>query len=690
MAQPDNVSSDISHDVDLKGDAAEPIYGRGATFYYGGVREPLKYDRGQVESIFNTLLEEAIQHRMNFEGIWQMNFLQYHGMTDDSELSEWQSQAHVPLTSQAVDTAAAKITSVMFGQEEWVDPPEGDGVRYDLAKELVQWQLEKAEAQDPINQSVKDALICGNGPMKIHVETYAEPSSRVQWRKNPPRQIFGVPIGMGGKWDIVDSLEVGKRMRFEPVMPTDFWLDPSGQNRFYIQRIKVLPSDVWAKAKPLYGPDGKTIIRPAVYDPDVAGRVSAGMRDGRLDDLAANIRKDSPTRRTVQDRTVDLYEFWGDMIDPTNGAVVYRNILATFVNKQWCLRPPETNPFLHKRRPYIYFRGKLLPHQLYGYGILGHTGKLQSELDRLLRTFIDKTHLSLPIPVLDLKNISNASEIMGSHMRLAPGKALHRKHSASASQNPVAEIVKFSEPVNEWEIQLYNIIRGEFNAASGIDEFVNPAQATNVRKTRFEVQTKTQATQALFNDAAQYIEQTALSPMVDMLYMLMAQFEDQYDSSELMEKFSDNPEARDFLQQLSTMTPAERWRLMRLSGHFKVTGVTVQVTRDRLLSRIQQFFEMIQADPTYGQVLNKVEVMKIFLRIFDLPRIILLPDWESQMTQALQEAMVQQAQAQQAQQQGGQQAQQTMMGNNQNNQQAALGARGRAAAQGQREGGAVQ
>src|SRR5215475_3153419 len=246
MAQPDNVNSDISHDIDIRGDAAEPIYGRGASFYYKGAREELKYDAEQVRTVFNTLLEECVQHRLNFEGIWQENFLQYHGMTEDSQLSEWQSQVHIPLTSQAVDTAAARVTSVLFGQEEWVDPPEGDGIQYRVAKELLQWQLDKSEASDPINQSVKDAFICGNGPMKIHVETFAEPTTRVR-RQSKVKQIFGVPLHMGTELAFVDGLTVGKRMRFEPIIPTDFWLDASGQNRFYIQRIKCFPSDVWAK-----------------------------------------------------------------------------------------------------------------------------------------------------------------------------------------------------------------------------------------------------------------------------------------------------------------------------------------------------------------------------------------------------------------------------------------------------------
>src|SRR5262249_3550556 len=151
---------------------------------------------------------------------------------------------------------------------------------------------------------------------------------------------------------------------------------------------------------------------------------------------------------------------------------------------------------------------------------------------------------------------------------------------------------------------------------------------TPVRKTRLEVQTKAQATQALFNDAAQYIEQTSLTPMVDMVYKLMAQFEDQYDNAEIMANFADDQEAQQFLQSLTAMTPPQRWEAMRLSGHFKVTGVTVQVTRQQMLARLQQFMEMIQADPTYGQLLNKPEVMRIMLRVFDMPRDILLSNWE--------------------------------------------------------------
>ena len=687
MGQPDSFGSDVSRDVDIRGPKADAEYGRGATFWNRGDTEALNFDPAQVESVFSTLLAEAERYRMTFEPIWEANYLQYHGETEDPSRAEWQSQVHVPLTPQAVDTAAARITSVMFSQEDWVDPPDGDGIQYDIAKELIRWQLDKAQAQDPINQSVKDALICGSGILKVHVETVAEPSVDTRWVQNPPRSVLGIPFAMGGAWKFVDTMNVEKRMRLEPIVPTDFWLDPSGQNRFYIQRIKRLPSDIWAMARPLYGADGKTIIRPAIYDKDVAASVTAGMRDMRLDNKAAIIRHDGPLHTNVMDRTVDLYEFWGDMVDPGSGAVLYKNIVATFVDKRRCIRPPERNGFLHRHRPYIYVRGKLLPHQIYGYGILGHTTKIQDEMDRLLRIFIDKTHLSIPISITNPKGIRNPEQLMGDHLRISPGKNFIRSQGI-ASDLPVVEVVKFCEPVNEWELQIYQILQTAFNMTSGVNEFVEPSQQTGVRKTRLEVQTKTQAAQASFNDAAQYIEQTALSPLVDMVYQLMIQFEDQYDSQDLLQAFSDNPQAQQFLQNLATMTAEERWRQMRLNGHFKVTGVTVQVTRQALQSQLNQFMEMVQADPTYGQIINKSEVMKIMLRICDMPRDILLSNWE-QIMQAQQEQAVQAAQNPQPQQPGQPpqgQAQQTMMGNNQNNQQAALGARGRQAAQGQPEG----
>lgn len=654
MGQPNSVfGTDYSLDVTESGPKAKAEHGRGATFGDHGQQD---IGREEIEKIFQANFYEAERYRLTFEPEWIANYQQYHGETEDSGKAEWQSQVHVPISAQAVNVAASRVTSVIFGSEEWFDTRAGARSRDDLdelAKKLVLWQFDKSHGQDPINQSVKDAMICGNGPLKIHVANEVESGVDTVWKKKPPVDFMGTMVDAGGEWKFVNVRRPKKRLRFESIMPTDFWLDPSGLNRWCIQRIKRTLSDIWALAKDQKSEDGKTIIRKAVYDPDVVAMVTAGSRDQRLDNQAAIIRHERI--HSIGEKTVDVYEFWGDLIDPTNGVTLYRNIVATFVNKQYCIRMPERNPFLHGAPPFIYFRAQLLPHQIYGYGILGQTTKIQAEMDRAIQYVADKMHLSVPMAEVDASAARNPERWQGDHIRIVPGGVIQRK-GAIDPQRRVITPVQFCEPINQWEIEFVNFLMRAFQMVTP-NEFATGQRLSTERKTKEEVQVQTGAAQAQFNDAAQYIEQTALSPMVNMVYRDMLQFEEDYDDPELQSLVADNPPQQEMLFKLKAMSPEERWRAMMVDTDFKVTGVTRDVSRQQNLQNTQAFLQIIGNDQTMSMLIDKAQLLRNVTQDLNIRQNLVLEPAQA-ILQAQNEATIRQMQQpQQPQGQPGQQPQ---------------------------------
>jgi hypothetical protein len=414
--------------------------------------------------------------------------------------------------------------------------------------------------------------------------------------------------------------------------------------------------------------------------------IMPGSRDMRLDNQAAVIRHERI--QSISQQTVDVYEFWGDLVDLANGVSVYKNIFATFVNKQWCIRMPQRNPFLHRRSPYIFIRAQLLPHQIYGYGLLGQTIKLQAEMDRLLQVMIDKVHLSVPMAELDQSRMKNPEQFGGDHLKIAPGRTFNKK---GGGEGNIITPINFSQPPNEWEIQLYNIVQNAMQMVAPT-EMASGMQFSNQRKTKEEVQIRASGAQQNFNDAAQYVEATSLSPLVNMVYQLMIQFEDQYDDPALVEMFSDQPEQQELLMRLKGMSIEDRWRMLKLDTEFKVSGVTRDITRQQLLQRLQGFLQMISADQSLAMLVDKRWLLRTVLQIFDLPRDLVLSQADA-IIQAQQQQMLQQLMqppAQPGQEQGpGGQAQgaegvpgvpgQMAMGQNAHNQMAAVGAMGRQA-----------
>ena len=643
MSQPSNVwGTDVALDTTITGPRASPDVGRGATFENRGDITGI-YQPPQIVSAFQAIFDEAYRYRLTTaEPDWVTAYLQFHGNTEDPGKAEWQSQVHVPISAQACDTAAAKITSVMFGQEDWFDTRSAskdmDG-RAERAKKMLLWQFDKSKAEDPINQSVKDAMICGNGILKVHVASEITKVVDTKWTKNPPAMFMDTPIDMGGKWAFTQQKKESKKLRFESIVPTDMWLDPSGQNRFKIQRIKRSLSDIWALARDQKGDDGKTILRKAVYDPEVVKMVMPGARDMRLDNQAAIIRNERI--QNISTQLVDVYEFWGDLPDPTTGAIMYENVFFTIVNKQWLIRKPQRNPYLHMGDPYIWVRGKLLPHQIYGYGLLGQTMRLQGEIDRTLQMMIDRLHLCVPMYEVDTSMLANPEQVQGDHVRFTPGKIFKKKRGAQPGQT-IFTATQTAEPMNPAELQIYQTLLQAFQMFANNNEWATGNPESTQRKTKEEVQARSSAAQENYNEAAQYIEQTALTPMVNMVYKLMIQFEDQYDDQELLDQFADQPEDQQALVSLASMTAEERWNAMKLDTEFEVNGVTRDITRQQRIQQIQTFMQMVGADPTLSQLVDKAWLLRELLQDLNLPRAMVLPNADA-MIQAQQQQMIQQA-----------------------------------------------
>ena len=143
----------------------------------------------------------------------------------------------------------------------------------------------------------------------------------------------------------------------------------------------------------------------------------------------------------------------------------------------------------------------------------------------------------------------------------------------------------------------------------------------------------------IFNDAAVFIESDALSPLLEMVYSLMIQFEDQYDDTQLLRMMGEKPVQVQALAALKTMSPEERWEAMQLDGEFKVVGITNKITQQDRMNRLMNFMRVAQADPTLNVLIDKFEELRMWRLLLDLPKELLL-DQTDAVLQALQQAQL--------------------------------------------------
>jgi hypothetical protein len=605
-------------------------YGRFATLNNPGI--PPTEPRQQV-AMFTQLLEDCERYRQPYELEWMRLFSQYHGSTETEGKAAWQSKVHVALSKRDVDTLASKIVSIVFSEEGWFDIlPSSRAQDYlkDIAMKTIQQKLHVGRYREPVETSIKDALICGNGPMKVTQEKMLKAQMIPDYQAGPPTygpdgQVNGFSKG---KYRMKRGMKEVSSLQMRPVIPTDFWLDPSGQNRFVFHRSKRHLSDLWKLTKPQIDPATGVEIMPAIYNADEVAKIRPGSRDRKLDQFASVIRRERYL--AYEDMTVDVYEIWGDIPDPSTGVTLWPNCFATFVDKQWLLRPPQENPWWHQRIPFIDFRSMLNPHQLYGYGFLMQGSPLQAEIDRVTQLVVDKVSLSVGMVEADTSAARNSEDFGGSHLKVDPARIFTRK-----GERQIFTPVKLTEGPTPADMQVLEMLQRFYEMTTSVNEFTTGQNQTTTRKTKAEVEIKASASQSQFSDIGQYMEEHSLSPFIQMIWELSIQFDGGNLNPKLLDMFSDSPQAQQLLIAFSQMPAEERWAKMNLEAEFRVDGITRSVTRQQRLDRLVNLIKLFSGDPVMGAIIDKRVIAQEVMDDLQMPRTIIMDDADAILQQAM-------------------------------------------------------
>lgn len=599
MQPADLTSEQEAPDVTVQGPPAVAVRGLQATQNFDGVPA----SPADLERMFATILEDADRYRQRFVPEWLKAYMQYNGELQEDGKLPWQSRINIPKPKQAVDLSAARVMDSLFSNEDFFDIlpfVSTDDVKTDTAKKLVKWQLWKSNFREPIATSIKDAFICGFGPLKVTYEETTRPVTTIA--KDPAT----------GTLSFQSIEEKKNRLRMDPVIPTDFWLDPTGRNRFVIHRVRRSISDLWNLAKDVTDPTTGLILRPAVYDKVKVDEVKPGDNDPERDAQDATIKRDTPF--LSMERGVDVYEYWGDLYDPATGAVLYKNIVATFVNKKTMIRAPQANPFRHGNSPFIIFQPSQAPHQMYGYGLLTAGSRIHDGLNRSWNIIMDKMLLQVPTVQAYPSSLRNPSDLGQDNEKFYPG----RTWLGRDPEKPIFVPVAGFQPPSQEDFNVTNMLGSFYDQSTGVNEFATGTPQSDNRKTKEEVQARTGATQQVFNDAAQHIELTGLSPLIKMVYYLMVQFETNFDDPNLLQMFGEQQQP--IVQTLASLSPEERWQALFLDAEFRVTGVSLAITRQDRIQRLMNWKQIVSADPGMNAQTNRKEEYRWWLKLFDLPQ----------------------------------------------------------------------
>ncbi len=606
----------VPADSSVAGPVSIPEVGIAAKASYPGNFSDLSEQK--IANIFATLLSQADDYRKKFVAEWLKSYNQYNGVLDDANKAEWQSRLHVPKPRQAVDVSTARVMDALLQNEDFFDvvpyTREDDWKTY-FAKRGIKWQMWKSDFREPLRTAIKNCFITGFGPMMIGYEQRKVKVTKVMGESPPMGGTAGIdggilPVRLPQPGSVTAIEVLRRQIKFEALVPTDVWLDPSGRGQYVIRRVKRTVSDLLKMSEDQLDEEGQLVLQ-AIYNKDAVGRLGPGSKDPEREVQSALIDRGTP--HLVNDPAVDVYEFWGDLIEPATGNVLFRNIVMTVANKTILIRAPQDNPYRHGKLPFVIFTPRLSPFQVYPQGLLIQGSGLADEIDRMLNVVIDKARLQVPTIQMFPGSLRNPDDMGGDRPKFFPGKVWYGRDPEKLIFLPVEGF----QPPTQQDFSLLQLLMSLYDQDTGINEFATGNRQSQYRQTQDEVQAKASATQQVFNDSAVHIEESALSPLLKMVYMLMIQYETEYDDPNLIRAFGDDPQALAFLQAIKQMDPEQRWQLLYLDAEFRANALSLNATRQDKLMRMGSFLKFISQNQVMGMLVNLRDVLRNARILFD-------------------------------------------------------------------------
>lgn len=279
--------------------------------------------------------EEAKRDRMDRN---RDNYNMFHLKHDFSHKREGQSTEVLSKQPMAVEQIKSFFQQALADLGDWwkaeaayPEAEQGMLVKPHEITKMTNYMLEKANYFSHVGNSLETALLASLVVSKTHGCMKSKP------------KFVSKKKGRGTKlkrW--VEKIENKSwEAKFTVVRAENFYPDPSGSGLYEIE-------DSWV--------DFHELQYMAEMDGDFDKAMIDGLSRSDMTDVEENFNR---AREVGQNTTVPghrpkpkLTEFWGTILHPTSGEVVFENVQAIVVNDTHLVLPPRPNPLWHQKSPY--------------------------------------------------------------------------------------------------------------------------------------------------------------------------------------------------------------------------------------------------------------------------------------------------------------------------------------------------
>ena len=336
-----------------------------------------------IRQIVMAYRREAEEGKRIRERLVRDNWDAIHGRHDWSHKGKHQSKEWLPESAMALEQVGSFMKRALVDFGQWFS---ADGVGRGptpvppkSAELLMAEMLRRVDFPTFVADAIKIASVESLATAKIHGNMmtdrhfFAEPGiSLVE------EEVGGIMRVVPKFRTEIKTMDVERWQLAIDLVPFEGWFpDPRGRKLYEIHRVERDLHEFVQSAE-----DG-------TYDPEVARLITEDFEE--LEDESAKLVRTGQARaeRPPFRKRVVLDECWGTLVN-RQGKVLEKNIVTTIANEKYLARPPESNPFWHRKSPFVSEPLIRVPLSVWHKAILDHAVPLNRVMSELMNLILDE------------------------------------------------------------------------------------------------------------------------------------------------------------------------------------------------------------------------------------------------------------------------------------------------------------
>ncbi len=541
-------------------------------------------DEGLLLTIGQRAYQRSRQTRVSRRRKNETNWQAYHGEIDFSYKAPFQSREVLPDFPVAVEQIVGTFERALTDNDNWLTADAvgagGNLIEADLVKGLLLHYLKRlyvpgnrpdtAYGIDAfIGDATKRGILEGVIVAKVFPVFIKEEAVRVEMTKPDADGAYDANH-LGGEEKKGESVE-RFRIAIDLVPFADYFPDPSPAKNFEIHRTRIQLHEL------LGNPE---------YDQEAVERLY-GKAQQEFDELTKRIE-------TQQDYVeqdpfeIELYEYWGNVIDYRNGHVLHYNVFYAWAGNE-IVRKPTKNPNWDGCSPFIDAAILRTPNSVSHKALADHAVPMWRAGSELLNLMLDQA-MRGAWGVGQLR-----PDIMENPEEVADG--VPQGYTAVLKPN-VPQQSKFYERVDNGEapqisIEMMNRLEASHNTALATPDMklgqMSPRQATATETVQVM-----QSSGSLYESFAARVEANCLEPIFEKCWKLIIQYAEDFMEPELVQILGSRR-----AMILTDLPDADRYKLLR-NARIKVRGLRGVAAKERKFQKLMTIANFMGQNPTFA------------------------------------------------------------------------------------------